>query len=72
MTLTLTAGQTGAGVDGCMSGALNCVRAEERAEFVTVSDYESGGGRAEGAPEGPNRMSPSIGADDKNRDFVGV
>lgn len=55
MTLTLTAGQTGAGVDGCMSGALNCVRAGERAEFVTVSDYKSSGGRAEGAPEGPTQ-----------------
>lgn len=51
MVLTFTAGQTGAGVDGCTSGALNCARAE----LFTVSAYECSGGRAEGTPEDPTR-----------------
>ena len=51
MALAFTAGQTGAGVDGCLSGALNCVRAEEGAELVTVSAYKCGGGHVEGTPE---------------------
>lgn len=51
MALTFTVGQTRAGVDGCLSGALNCVRAEEGAELVTVNAYKCGGGHVEGTPE---------------------
>lgn len=38
-----------------MSGALNCVRAEEGAELVTVSAYKCDGGRVEVTPEDPTR-----------------
>lgn len=55
MALTFTAGQAGASVDGRMSGALNCARAEEGAELVTVSAYERSGGCVEGTPEDPTR-----------------
>lgn len=47
MALTFTVGQTVAGVDGRVSGAPNCVRAE----WVTLSAYKCGGGRVEGTPE---------------------
>lgn len=72
MALTFTAGPAGAAVKGCLSGALNCVRAEEGAELVTVSAYKCGGGRVEGTPEDPTKRSLSIGAHDKNRDLEAV
>lgn len=47
MALIFTAGQARAGVDGCMSDALNCVRAE----LVTVSAVKCAGGCEEVTPE---------------------
>lgn len=47
MALTFTAGQARAAVDGCMSSALNCVRAE----LVTVSALKCAGGYVEVTPE---------------------
>lgn len=72
MALTFSAGQTGAGVDGWLSGALNCVRAEEGAEWVTVSVFKCGGGHVEGTPEELARGLLLIADDDQNRDLEEV
>lgn len=72
MALTFSTGQAKAGVDGCLSGALNCMRAEEGAEWVIMNVCKCGGGHVEGTPEELARGLLLIAADDQNRDLEAV